>query len=561
MALQDLIDEFKKLPELGGIAGDVATSVFNTVNAFKALDDATVRSVTGLEKQLAINQKLSKVLADLAKPAFALEKRNAALNKSFGISSLGAAKLSQNFVKLAAEINVSNTRMQEYAGNIHKMLPTLNQLNVSNNKQYKGLVNVNNVLTKNLGLSAQQAEEFSFYATQNGKNAQSQLGLVKSISDTLDPEGTLGYVKQITEDVAEAGAELQLQYGKLPGNLEMAALKGRALGISLQQMQTTANKLLNIESSIGDELEYQLLSGHRLVNEVSGKSLTNAYREAAITRNASKQASILNEILENEGDVLETNLFARQQMSQLLGIDEKTLSRSIQKQRLLKSINGGDQLFQLEGQALTKAASDMVKAGEMSAADFEELMKVTDTRTGDEILAEQLEVQEDMRILNEMQTVQLSQLVKISNVRGAMLNKANLKNIGDQMLDLSESQLQTLGEAVTAYRKGQAVKDTATIAGTSYEPTTTLTKENDVIVPPAGYGNTVISRPEGSIALNNNDDVAIVAGTNLGKGNNGGSASDMMQFAAAIVSAIQQQTQALKSNPTFGGGMNNPYYS
>lgn len=145
-----------------------------------------------------------------------------------------------------------------------------------------------------------------------------------------------------------------------------------------------------------------------------------------------------------------------------------------------------------------------------------------------------------------------------------MFNKGDLKNIGDMMLNLEEGQLRTIGEAVTAYRKGGAVKNTGEIVGSSYQPVTpagSMTSHDDVIVPPAGYGKTVISGPEGSIALNNNDDVAIVAGTNLSKGNNGGSASDMMQFAAAIVSAIQQQTQALKSNPTFGGGMNNPYYS
>ena len=35
---------------------------------------------------------------------------------------------------------------------------------------------------------------------------------------------------------------------------------------------------------------------------------------------------------------------------------------------------------------------------------------------------------------------------------------------------------------------------------------------------PTGFGETIIKRPEGSIALNNNDSVALVAGTNLGQG-------------------------------------------
>jgi hypothetical protein len=58
------------------------------------------------------------------------------------------------------------------------------------------------------------------------------------------------------------------------------------------------------------------------------------------------------------------------------------------------------------------------------------------------------------------------------------------------------------------------------------------------------------------VNLNNND--VVFGGTNLfgGKGSNG----DVMQFAAAVVAAINNQTRELKSDPVFGRGLSNSYY-
>jgi hypothetical protein len=48
-----------------------------------------------------------------------------------------------------------------------------------------------------------------------------------------------------------------------------------------------------------------------------------------------------------------------------------------------------------------------------------------------------------------------------------------------------------------------------------------------------------------------------MGGTDLFKGGGGG---DVMQMAAAIVSAINNQTRDLKSDPVFGRGLSNSYY-
>ena len=45
-----------------------------------------------------------------------------------------------------------------------------------------------------------------------------------------------------------------------------------------------------------------------MVDQQSGESLTNMYRQATLMGDMSKQADVLNSILETEGETLENNL-------------------------------------------------------------------------------------------------------------------------------------------------------------------------------------------------------------------------------------------------------------
>jgi hypothetical protein len=72
-----------------------------------------------------------------------------------------------------------------------------------------------------------------------------------------------------------------------------------------------------------------------------------------------------------------------------------------------------------------------------------------------------------------------------------------------------------------------------------------------------GGGNRMLLGPEGAFSINNND--LVLGGTSLfGYKNSGG--GDIMQFAAAVVAAINNQTRELKSDPVFGRGLSNSYY-
>jgi hypothetical protein len=382
------------------------------------------------------------------------------------------------------------------------------------------------------------------------------LKATKALADTLDPDGTMGYFKMVTEEIAGTGAAIQLQYGKLPGNLEMAVLKAKKLGFTLEDLSGTADNLLEIESSIGQELEYQLLSGKRLTDS-QGNSLTNLYREAALRGDMNKQADTLNEILESQGDVLTDNMFARKQMAQMLGMEENQLASALQKKKILDKAAAAGIEIDLDGGKAADAMGNAARAlqeGAITPDEFKNLSKAVDTRTSDDILKEQLDVAKEMKMV---QLLQFRQEMLTGKNQDALLEQG--KNLGIDLLEWTDTEAAKTGE----FLKGKAAAEAALDAANEIK-TGRIEAEtgNDLIAYPAGYGNRILLAGEDTFALNNDD--TVVAGTNLFSPNNnntsGNNTPDMTQFAAMIVAAINNQTRALKSDATFSGGLNAPYY-
>ena len=572
-SLADLIASFgaftRAVGDTAAVAAKMRGKLINQVKGMEALNQSTVLLNRGLSSQIGFNQTMIDQYVKLAAESMVFENRNKELNKTFGISSMGAAKLSQTIHKLAKAHGFSGEQALGYAVSIKKMLPTFDQQNLKVAKTAESLQRIQHLLTTNLGLTEASTEAYSLYASKNGENADTTLQFAASLGTYLgDADGTMGYMKMAIEGIAGATADTQLQFGKIPGNLELATIKAKSLGFELDDLAATGKSLLNIESSIGDELEYQLLSGHRLV-DASGNSLTNAYREATLRGNMSDAASTLNTILENEGDVLENNLFAREKMAKLMGIEEGQLSRALQKKKLLSSDAGLSVLMSLDGEKLQTAAEGLLASGKMSEKAFKELSALNDTRTTDDIMKQQLIVaEESLAVMTAMLTQDQADMMATN--RKALLDKKATDNFAkDVMSDLSKPELETLGGtenlaarnamAQNAYNQMGVGKLASHEAGIQ----TTTPPLKDAVIP-AGYGSRILSFPEDSlqadVAFKNND--TIIAGTSLAGGNASsatpGAATDdaIMTMARMIVAAINS-----KGSNLFGAtSMNNSTY-
>ena len=557
--LDSLKGKFSGVAETAAFGALDPTGTAKLVGAYEALalgmtslNDAAMQTNATLGSQYAINQDLIKTYMDIAKQSTIFETRNKDINKTFGIQSKFAAQLSQEYQKMANNLKVfSGEQAIVYGTNIRKMLPMYKQQGKANDTQMNNLMAIQHVLTTNMGLTEEDAANYTMYASKAGENAASLMEVAKAAAKLAgDEDGSLGYMKMITEGIAGAGADIQLQYGRRGGNLEIAVLKANKLGFELEDLASTGDQLLNIESSIGDELEYQLLSGRRLVDQRSGKSLTNMFREATLMGDMSKQADALNTILEQEGDTLENNLFARQQMSKLLGMDEASLARALQKKKLLEK-EGLTTLMNLDGGELMSAATAMMKNGEISEAQLKEIAEVADTRTTEDIAQAQLELlAEQLAVMKQSLTEE--QVANVINTRDAILSE----KLSGQFVEFSKDD--TLrGQALQTKERYDIATTVGNKVSTGYGQALPV---NDVVIPPGGSAP-IISAPAGTFILDPQD--TIMAGTNLLPNGSAptGAGSDnlaaiMLQVGRMIVAAIND-----KGSNIFGAtSMNSGYY-
>jgi len=592
MTQQKLIQRLKRQPKLGRSFLDDLSDTFGSfmgyasgalnaaktltedglkaaIDGFKGLNDATIASNVGLAKSISMTEALQTKFLEVAKAATFFEDRNKVLNKSFGISSANAEKLSKQFIDMAKSMSgtslatqVSGESLMKYAGSIKKLLPTYQQLGKEDSKYYKGLVQSQHILQSNLGLTEEQANAFTQYAGANAENAAQQLKATEILAKAMgDKDGSLGFVKQITEGIAEAGSEIQLQYGRLPGSLERATIKASRLGLKLEDLSGTGENLLDIENSIGQELEYQLLTGRRLVND-QNQSLTNLYREATLRGDANKQADILTDIVKSEGKTLENNLFARKQMADLLGIQEQQLAGAIQKQKILDKAAEGGITINLDAEgSLEAAAAALKEQGALTAQEFEDFQTSNDTRTTEDLLKEQLTVANESLTLQKLTMLATSTPQTRSKLGAAATTMAKDGMFGK---NLDAAALESLGKTLIALGIPQVVANELIDAATkSTTPTPgglggATTTTNDLVATPTGYGDRILLAGEDTFALNNDD--TVVAGTNLFPQNtvSGNSAVAKLD---ELIKEIRNQTRVLSSRDnTFGAGINSAYY-
>lgn len=494
-----------------------------------------------------------------------LEKRFQSLQTTFGLSIKQASELGEEFDTLADVMKIGGEAVMAIQTNLKGLIGAFagrKGFGQAADAFGKSLAVTSKALMMNYRLSGDIANKYiELYADANEgleKHLTNQVNISTAIEQAVPG---LEITAELISEMASLSADTEMQFGRMPGQLELAVIKAKQLGINMKQLQTTGDNLLNIESSIGQEMEYQLLSGRRLVDD-QGKSLTNRYREAMITGKANDMAMTMNEILEKEGDTLRTNMFARKQMAELLNMDEATLAKMLKKQEILKKLPNGQDLMKLTG---TDLAARIATSG-LAATEIADVMAADDLRSTDEKLNSVLDKMTTSGIKAMLVSGYGAQAENASNARvgmatgaadifGATLTGFSGPSSAAALAKFGLDIFTNVGSALTGGGMGLLVGNKPVNKTNPMPVLVTATTSGDDFASFGGGGRLLLG-PEGAMSINNND--VVLGGTNLFGGKGGG--GDIMQFAAAVVAAINNQTRELKSDPVFGRGLSNSYY-
>lgn len=356
----------------------------------------------GLGKTIGIYQDMNIKILALAKNITFLERHNSQLNKIFKVGSGTAQGYAEIIRDIGNSIGFSDTTITKYVGGLNELTNGFlmsSKVSEGAGKNYRDqMIAFQTYAVESLGLSEDQATGFQKYAGTMGVSATGAAIAIKGLADAASKEmgiDALTAQHDILAGIGDMSDEVRMNYSKIPGSLEVAVLKAKALGVTMDQLDNIGKSLMNVEQSVGQEMEYQLLTGKRLLVQ-GDKSFTNEYRMAKLTRDAPKQAELLAEILETQADELNNNYMAREKFQEMTGMNDKELSAVLTKNRIAKEL-GVAELAKLDGADLankvaaleTQYLADKDKTkGAANLAKLKELTQSQSTKTTHEQIVE-----------------------------------------------------------------------------------------------------------------------------------------------------------------------------
>lgn len=339
-------DEVDFASKIDGILEQLTGFTNSVDDAVKALNTKQSNLSTGLNVLIGIQETYNKKVADTIYQTTFLENENKNLNESFHVTSGTAQDFAVNLRGLAVDAGYGYEKISQYAIELEELTGGMITAKNASGALQQAMIAGQAYMQANLKMTSENAQGYERFANQAGKTSIDFLGATKGFAEAISEKTGIDALKTQYDIMSGIGAlteDIQLQYGRIPGNLELSVLKAKSLGIAMAQLNTAGEKLMDIESSVGDELQYQLLTGKRLL--VDGeKSWTNEYRIAQMKGDSNRQLDLMGQLMEKEGDNLRNNYLARKQMSQLLGIDEKTLSSMLQKEKVARELGVKDVL-------------------------------------------------------------------------------------------------------------------------------------------------------------------------------------------------------------------------
>jgi hypothetical protein len=249
---------------------------------------------------------------------------------------------------------------------------------------------------------AELGKSFGYGAAQAGKVNNAFMSMGVSADEAYTAQQSLAAeslkagvnVGAVTKDIAENSKNMAKYFGGNVGALKNAAIEAAKMGMSLATMGKVSDKLLDIQSSISAQFEFQALSGRQL-------DLDKA-RQLALEGDI---AGASKEVLSAVGSTAEFN--------QLSVLEKKKLAEAtgMEVDELQKSLVVQEKLGDLTAEQKAAMSGLNLSAAELNSLSDEQLRQK---------LAEQQSLNESNKQLDDFQNTMKTALVPLAQVLGTV---------------------------------------------------------------------------------------------------------------------------------------------
>lgn len=315
-----------KLDEAISKTRDFAKTNNGNVSAFKTLGVFTKEVGSNIGGMLTKANLLQASIGFLIEAVGSLDNLAGQTAKQFGTSYEEALKINSELVQTAAlsdDIFVTTKALVEANNNLNAVLGTNRSINAESLITYTQL-------TKEAGYSVEAATTLYKLRQASGKTEKSLVYTYLGQVEALNAQNKLSINgKDLLNDISNVSKGILATYSKQPQKIAEAAFEAKKLGASLKEIEGIQNSLLDIESSISNEFEAEVMTGRALnLERARYFALTNDI--AGVSKEINKQGIDLNKwsgmnILQQES-IAKAMGMSKDQMAGML-LESKAISK------------------------------------------------------------------------------------------------------------------------------------------------------------------------------------------------------------------------------------------
>jgi len=446
---------------------------------------------------------------------FSANTASSKLGRTLGILAEQATNLRNNFTSISINSNKSYLSTSALSEAMTNLAASTGVAAGFTNEQLKTTLE----LTKIMGLENDEAAQALKYSLLSGESQRDiTIGILDQVSALETETGIRLDGKKVLKEVLAINGQLAANYGFNNELLAEAVVKVKQFGLTLEQAAGIADKLLDFETSISNEIEAELLTGKQLNLEQA--------RYLALTGDVAGAASEVRKQVGSAAEFTKLNRIQQESLADAVGLTVDELANSLREQEVLQAL-GAENIKQLAEQGRLNELLT-VEGGEQLYNQY--MQQSAAEKFQGAVIKIQEAIGNILEVLNPVIDA-FATLTSSAGVTYGILTAIGVLSLAKAIAGVISLATQ-LAAAATAAGATSAFlspgKFLAGLAGISIlvgvlasamsnsSESAKVTTADDAISP-AGYGDRILSTSKGSVALNNND--TVVAGTNLGGGN------------------------------------------
>ena len=215
-----------------------------------------------------------------------LNDENVDFSRNLGVSQKTANKLLGDVRGIGASMGITGGQATAAAGAIYSALDGAEKLSRNTLATFMKL----NVFAGMSADSIAGIQKFSKLAGEDAGKVADEMA--STAQESIKANKVNVSMRSVMDGVAKQSAILKLNFGGSAKGLTEAFVQSKKLGLELSKVEDIANSLLNIEDSIGAEMEAELLTGKELNLEKAREAALNNDTKGLMTEIANQFGSI-----------------------------------------------------------------------------------------------------------------------------------------------------------------------------------------------------------------------------------------------------------------------------